>query len=79
MECLNKSPNLDHLLSIKKTLKSLKARLRWKLVEKNNLEEVRKELVLTELYVYLILLALCFVKVMLINKLYKSNADRYTL
>ncbi|ELK12587.1 Serine/threonine-protein kinase 31, partial [Pteropus alecto] len=39
MECLNKSPNLDHLLSIKKTLKSLKARLRWKLVEKNNLEE----------------------------------------
>ncbi|XP_019583323.2 serine/threonine-protein kinase 31 [Rhinolophus sinicus] len=38
-EYLNKSPNLDHLLSIKKTLKSLKARLRWKLVEKNNLEE----------------------------------------
>nr|KAF6419498.1 serine/threonine kinase 31 [Rousettus aegyptiacus] len=39
IECLNNSPNLDHLLSIKKTLKSLKARLRWKLVEKNNLEE----------------------------------------
>uniref|UniRef100_A0A8C6F3X5 Protein kinase domain-containing protein n=1 Tax=Monodon monoceros TaxID=40151 RepID=A0A8C6F3X5_MONMO len=39
IECLNKSPNVDHLLSIKKTLKSLKARLRWKLVEKNNLEE----------------------------------------
>nr|KAF6470371.1 serine/threonine kinase 31 [Molossus molossus] len=39
IECLNKSPSLDHLLSIKKTLKSLKARLRWKLVEKNNLEE----------------------------------------
>ncbi|XP_024418863.2 serine/threonine-protein kinase 31 [Desmodus rotundus] len=39
IECLNKTPNLDHLLSIKKTLKSLKARLRWKLVEKNNLEE----------------------------------------
>ncbi|XP_039078978.1 serine/threonine-protein kinase 31 isoform X4 [Hyaena hyaena] len=38
-ECLNKSPNVDHLLSIKKTLKNLKARLRWKLVEKNNLEE----------------------------------------
>ncbi|XP_037365146.1 serine/threonine-protein kinase 31 isoform X2 [Talpa occidentalis] len=38
-ECLNKSPNVDQLLSIKKTLKSLKARLRWKLVEKNNLEE----------------------------------------
>uniref|UniRef100_A0A8D0R123 Serine/threonine kinase 31 n=1 Tax=Sus scrofa TaxID=9823 RepID=A0A8D0R123_PIG len=39
IECLNESPNVDHLLSIKKTLKSLKARLRWKLVEKNNLEE----------------------------------------
>ncbi|XP_057589045.1 serine/threonine-protein kinase 31 isoform X2 [Hippopotamus amphibius kiboko] len=39
IECLNKTPNVDHLLSIKKTLKSLKARLRWKLVEKNNLEE----------------------------------------
>ncbi|XP_019507537.1 PREDICTED: serine/threonine-protein kinase 31 [Hipposideros armiger] len=39
MECLDKSPNLDYLLSIKKTLKSLKARLRWKLVERNNLEE----------------------------------------
>eukprot|EP00070_Physeter_catodon_P024078 XP_023987010.1 serine/threonine-protein kinase 31 isoform X2 [Physeter catodon] len=39
IECLNKSPNVDHLLSIKKTLKSLKAQLRWKLVEKNNLEE----------------------------------------
>ncbi|XP_031529974.2 serine/threonine-protein kinase 31 isoform X1 [Vicugna pacos] len=38
-EYLNKSLNVDHLLSIKKTLKSLKARLRWKLVEKNNLEE----------------------------------------
>uniref|UniRef100_A0A452F6T7 Serine/threonine kinase 31 n=1 Tax=Capra hircus TaxID=9925 RepID=A0A452F6T7_CAPHI len=39
IECLNESPSVDHLLSIKKTLKSLKARLRWKLVEKNNLEE----------------------------------------
>ncbi|XP_047418084.1 serine/threonine-protein kinase 31 [Sciurus carolinensis] len=39
IECLNKSPSVDHLLSIKKTLKGLKARLRWKLVEKNNLEE----------------------------------------
>ncbi|XP_074125136.1 serine/threonine-protein kinase 31 isoform X13 [Sminthopsis crassicaudata] len=39
MEWLNKSPNVDHLLSIKKTLKGLKAQLRWKLVEKNNLEE----------------------------------------
>ena len=47
---------MDHLLSIKKTLKSLKARLRWKLVEKNNLEEVRKQLVLNELCVYLIYL-----------------------
>ncbi|XP_011786361.1 PREDICTED: serine/threonine-protein kinase 31-like, partial [Colobus angolensis palliatus] len=39
IEYSNKSPSVDHLLSIKKTLKSLKARLRWKLVEKNNLEE----------------------------------------
>nr|XP_051708779.1 serine/threonine-protein kinase 31 isoform X2 [Oryctolagus cuniculus] len=39
IECLNKSPSVDHLLSIKKTLKGLKARLRWKLVEKSNLEE----------------------------------------
>nr|XP_006138428.1 serine/threonine-protein kinase 31 isoform X1 [Pelodiscus sinensis]XP_025034897.1 serine/threonine-protein kinase 31 isoform X1 [Pelodiscus sinensis]XP_025034903.1 serine/threonine-protein kinase 31 isoform X1 [Pelodiscus sinensis] len=38
-EWLNKSPNIDNLLSIKKTLKNLKRRLRWKLVEKNNLEE----------------------------------------
>uniref|UniRef100_A0A2K5QUV5 Serine/threonine kinase 31 n=1 Tax=Cebus imitator TaxID=2715852 RepID=A0A2K5QUV5_CEBIM len=39
IEYLNKTPSVDHLLSIKKTLKSLKAQLRWKLVEKNNLEE----------------------------------------
>ncbi|XP_007529108.1 serine/threonine-protein kinase 31 [Erinaceus europaeus] len=39
IECLNKSPSVDHLLSIKKKLKSLKAQLRWKMVEKNNLEE----------------------------------------
>ncbi|XP_020848977.1 serine/threonine-protein kinase 31 isoform X3 [Phascolarctos cinereus] len=39
VEWLDKSPNVDHLLSIKKTLKGLKAQLRWKLVEKNNLEE----------------------------------------
>uniref|UniRef100_A0A8C8S461 Serine/threonine kinase 31 n=1 Tax=Pelusios castaneus TaxID=367368 RepID=A0A8C8S461_9SAUR len=39
VEWLNKSPSIDNLLSIKKILKNLKARLRWKLVEKNNLEE----------------------------------------
>ncbi|XP_037693453.1 serine/threonine-protein kinase 31 [Choloepus didactylus] len=39
IEWLNESPNVDHLLTIKKTLKGLKAQLRWKLVEKNNLEE----------------------------------------
>ncbi|XP_058534178.1 serine/threonine-protein kinase 31 isoform X9 [Ochotona princeps] len=39
IDCLNKSPSVDHLLSIKKTLKGLKARLRWKMVERNNLEE----------------------------------------
>ncbi|KAM5271395.1 serine/threonine-protein kinase 31 [Ctenodactylus gundi] len=39
IECLSKSPSVDHLLSIKKKLKGLKAELRWKLVEKNILEE----------------------------------------
>uniref|UniRef100_A0A8C5K6N0 Serine threonine kinase 31 n=1 Tax=Jaculus jaculus TaxID=51337 RepID=A0A8C5K6N0_JACJA len=39
IDCLNKSPSVDRLLSIKKILKGLKAQLRWKLVEKNNLEE----------------------------------------
>ncbi|NXI67110.1 STK31 kinase, partial [Anseranas semipalmata] len=38
-EWLNRRPNIDNLLSIKKTVKSLKAHLRWKLAEKNNLEE----------------------------------------
>ncbi|XP_031445972.1 serine/threonine-protein kinase 31 isoform X1 [Phasianus colchicus] len=38
-EWLNRRPNSDNLLSIKKTVKSLKAQLRWKLTEKNNLEE----------------------------------------
>nr|XP_033786742.1 serine/threonine-protein kinase 31 isoform X2 [Geotrypetes seraphini] len=39
-EWLNKSPNIDYLLSIKKTIKCLKAQLRWKLVEKSNMEEM---------------------------------------
>ncbi|XP_050748435.1 serine/threonine-protein kinase 31 [Gymnogyps californianus] len=38
-EWLNRRPDLNNLLSIKKTVKSLKAQLRWKLVEKNNFEE----------------------------------------
>uniref|UniRef100_A0A286XP37 Serine/threonine kinase 31 n=1 Tax=Cavia porcellus TaxID=10141 RepID=A0A286XP37_CAVPO len=38
-EYMNMSPSVDHLLAIKKKLKGLKANLRWKLVEKNNLEE----------------------------------------
>ncbi|NXT44988.1 STK31 kinase, partial [Pelecanoides urinatrix] len=38
-EWLNRRPDINNLLSIKKTMKSLKAQLRWKLVEKNNLEE----------------------------------------
>ncbi|KAM9387489.1 serine/threonine-protein kinase 31 [Phaethornis superciliosus] len=38
-EWLNKRPDISSLLSIKKTVKSLKAQLRWKLVEKNNFEE----------------------------------------
>ncbi|XP_042745167.1 serine/threonine-protein kinase 31 isoform X3 [Lagopus leucura] len=36
---LNRRPNSDNLLSIKKNMRSLKAQLRWKLTEKNNLEE----------------------------------------
>ncbi|NXG33992.1 STK31 kinase, partial [Dromaius novaehollandiae] len=38
-EWLNRRPNTDNLLSIKKTLKNLKAQLRWKMVEKSNFEE----------------------------------------
>uniref|UniRef100_A0A8C3PHT4 Serine/threonine kinase 31 n=1 Tax=Calidris pygmaea TaxID=425635 RepID=A0A8C3PHT4_9CHAR len=38
-EWLNRRPDISNLLSIKKTMKSLKAQLRWKLVEKNNFEE----------------------------------------
>ncbi|XP_075584352.1 serine/threonine-protein kinase 31 [Pelecanus crispus] len=38
-EWLNRRPDINNLVSVKKTLKSLKAQLRWKLVEKNNFEE----------------------------------------
>ncbi|NWQ72987.1 STK31 kinase, partial [Columbina picui] len=38
-EWLNRRPDINNLSSIKKTVKNLKAQLRWKLVEKNNLEE----------------------------------------
>ncbi|NXR00492.1 STK31 kinase, partial [Sagittarius serpentarius] len=38
-EWLNRRPDINNLLSIKKTVKILKAQLRWKLVEKNNFEE----------------------------------------
>ncbi|NXD61789.1 STK31 kinase, partial [Eolophus roseicapillus] len=38
-EWMNRRPNINNLLSIKKTVKTLKAQLRWKLVEKNNFEE----------------------------------------
>ncbi|XP_067908918.1 serine/threonine-protein kinase 31-like [Heterodontus francisci] len=37
---LNTYPNVGDLLSIKRSLKNLKAQLRWKLVEKNNLEDL---------------------------------------
>ncbi|KAH0627389.1 hypothetical protein JD844_003021 [Phrynosoma platyrhinos] len=36
---LDTSPNIDNLLRIKNKMKNIKAQLRWKLVEKNNLEE----------------------------------------
>ncbi|NXW57365.1 STK31 kinase, partial [Eurystomus gularis] len=38
-EWRNRRPNISNLLSIKKTVKNLKAQLRWKLVEKENFEE----------------------------------------
>uniref|UniRef100_A0A8C6XZS9 Protein kinase domain-containing protein n=1 Tax=Naja naja TaxID=35670 RepID=A0A8C6XZS9_NAJNA len=36
---LDVTPNIDDLLLIKKRMKNIKAQLRWKLVEKHNLEE----------------------------------------
>ncbi|XP_062925354.1 serine/threonine-protein kinase 31-like [Mobula hypostoma] len=36
----NTCPNVEHLLLIKSSVKNLKAQLRWKLVEKNNLEDL---------------------------------------
>ncbi|XP_063159851.1 serine/threonine-protein kinase 31 [Candoia aspera] len=39
VEWLDMTPNIDDLLLIKKRMKRIKAELRWKLVEKNNLEE----------------------------------------
>ncbi|XP_003222199.1 serine/threonine-protein kinase 31 [Anolis carolinensis] len=39
MEWLDKSPNIDNLLLIKKRIKSLKSQLRWKMAEKIYLEE----------------------------------------
>lgn len=36
---LHKSPNVDKLLAIKKSLKGLKTRLRWKAIEQRSLEE----------------------------------------
>ncbi|KAM4705140.1 serine/threonine-protein kinase 31 [Rhinophrynus dorsalis] len=39
VEWIDSSPNTDHLMSIKKTIKGLKAQLRWKLVERSSLEE----------------------------------------
>ncbi|XP_043545669.1 serine/threonine-protein kinase 31-like isoform X2 [Chiloscyllium plagiosum] len=37
---LNSYPSVEDLLSIKRSVKNLKAQLRWKLVEKNNLEDL---------------------------------------
>ncbi|CAH2282639.1 serine threonine- kinase 31 isoform X1 [Pelobates cultripes] len=39
VEWLDKSPNVDHLMSVKKNIKRLKAQLRWKIVERSTLEE----------------------------------------
>ncbi|KFO71133.1 Serine/threonine-protein kinase 31, partial [Cuculus canorus] len=38
-EWMNRRPDISNLLTIKKTVRSLKGQLRWKLVAKNNLEE----------------------------------------
>uniref|UniRef100_A0A8C5M604 Serine/threonine kinase 31 n=1 Tax=Leptobrachium leishanense TaxID=445787 RepID=A0A8C5M604_9ANUR len=38
-EWLDKDPNINHLMSIKKNIKRLKAQLRWKIVERSTLEE----------------------------------------
>ncbi|NXG58066.1 STK31 kinase, partial [Hemiprocne comata] len=38
-EWINRRPDINNLLSVKKTVKILKAQLRWKMVEKNNFEE----------------------------------------
>lgn len=40
MQWQNKSPKADDLLHIKKSIKSLRSQLRWKLVEVGCLEEV---------------------------------------
>ncbi|XP_073437508.1 serine/threonine-protein kinase 31 isoform X3 [Dendrobates tinctorius] len=38
-EWMNKNPNVDDLIMVKKSIKSLKAQLRWKLLESSSMEE----------------------------------------
>ncbi|XP_056375781.1 serine/threonine-protein kinase 31 isoform X2 [Hyla sarda] len=38
-EWINKNPNVDDLMTVKKSIKSLKAQLRWKLLESSSMEE----------------------------------------
>ncbi|XP_075683399.1 serine/threonine-protein kinase 31 isoform X3 [Rhinoderma darwinii] len=38
-EWINKNPNVDDLITVKKSIKGLKAQLRWKLLESSSMEE----------------------------------------
>ncbi|XP_068092120.1 serine/threonine-protein kinase 31 [Hyperolius riggenbachi] len=38
-EWMNKNPNVDDLMAVKKTIKGLKAQLKWKLLESSSMEE----------------------------------------
>ncbi|KAM5158294.1 serine/threonine-protein kinase 31 [Mantella aurantiaca] len=39
VQWINKNPNVDDLMAVKKTIKRLKGQLRWKLLESSNMEE----------------------------------------
>ncbi|XP_041421906.1 serine/threonine-protein kinase 31 isoform X3 [Xenopus laevis] len=51
VEWIHRSPNINQLMSVKKTIKGLKSQLRWKLVERSSMEdsEESNETILAEL------------------------------
>ncbi|XP_018124716.1 serine/threonine-protein kinase 31 isoform X2 [Xenopus laevis] len=51
VEWIDRSPNINQLMSVKKTIKGLKSQLRWKLVERSNMEDTDEsnETILAEL------------------------------